>query len=251
MPLTQKPSAGKLLSVSAPTIDRNSRRAKSERLIVRLTIFLGGLTAIALLIALRGPFYAAYFRYHPEEGDVVFQSLPPSAVVRAIEGATRSPYSHCGIVAREGGEWVVFEAYREVAATPLHEFLVRGREQGFAVYRWKVERRHHLPAVLAQIRRFLGRPYDARYRLDDESIYCSELIYKAYRAAVNEPLGKLTRLDELDWRPFVTIIERIEGGPPPLEREIITPVALARATELEPLLTFRMPAYDAAGADSK
>lgn len=117
-------------------------------MVVRLTLILGGLTAIVLLGALRGPFYAAYFSYRPEEGDVVFQSLPSSAVVRAIEGATRSPYSHCGIVAREGQQWVVYEANHEVGPTPLHEFLVRGRDQGFAIYRWKADQRQHLSAVL-------------------------------------------------------------------------------------------------------
>jgi len=39
--------------------------------------------------------------------------------------------------------------------------------------------------MLACCEKYLGRPYDYRYQLDDESIYCSELIYKSFRDATN------------------------------------------------------------------
>ena len=42
----------------------------------------------------------ARLRYMPRDGDVVFQSLPHNPLVNAIEGATNSRFSHCGIVAR-------------------------------------------------------------------------------------------------------------------------------------------------------
>jgi hypothetical protein len=37
--------------------------------------------------------------YSPMVGDVVFQSMPPTELSTAIETATNSPYSHCGVVA--------------------------------------------------------------------------------------------------------------------------------------------------------
>ncbi|MDB4673705.1 hypothetical protein OAF27_02710, partial [Verrucomicrobiales bacterium] len=36
--------------------------------------------------------------YEPQVGDIFFQSLPKNDVVDAIERATGSPYSHCGIL---------------------------------------------------------------------------------------------------------------------------------------------------------
>jgi hypothetical protein len=72
------------------------------------------------------PPLAARWQYEPREGDIVFQSLPSSRLSRAIEGATRSRYSHCGIVERFEGRWTVLEAYRGVARTPLSEWLARG-----------------------------------------------------------------------------------------------------------------------------
>jgi len=152
--------------------------------------------------------------------------------VAAIEGVTESTYSHCGIVARQNGHWVVYEAYRNVEATPLREFLFRGRSQGFAVYRLKPSHRSWIPKTLEATRTFPGRPYDSRYRFDDEKIYCSELIYKAFEKASGEQLGIPAKVKELNWRPFEKTIVHYEGGPVPLERLMITPKAMALAPQL-------------------
>lgn len=175
----------------------------------------------------------AWRQYQPMEGDVLFQSLPRQEIVNAIEGATGSPWSHCGIVARENGGWVVYEAIEDVHKTPLDEFYRRGREGRFAAFRLKEKHRAQVPAVLEKARAYLGRPYDVRYRWDDEAIYCSELIFKAYRDATGESLGKRVKLGELKWRPYQQIIERLEGGPVPVDREMITPRDLAKAEQFE------------------
>lgn len=181
------------------------------------------------------PAWLAYYHYEPQEGDVIFQSLPYSRLVTAIEGATRSPFSHCGIVTRENGRWVVYEAFKPVGPTPLREFVGRGRNGAFAVYRFRAAHQQHIPQVLAQIKEYRGRPYDERYRLDDnaEEIYCSELIYLAYQQVTGEPLGQLVTLGELNWEPYTELITQIEKAPPPLDREIITPRDLAKAPQLE------------------
>ena len=191
------------------------------------------LLAFGIFLSIYGSAYAAYWDYKPREGDILFQSLPRSPLVNAIEGASQSPYSHCGIVAKKDGQWMVYEAYRKVEATPLKEFIFRGRGQGFAVYRFKTDSQKHIPETIRQVKTYLGRPYDVRYRMDDEKIYCSELIYKAYRQAAGKKLGELKRLGELKWRPYQKTIEHFEQGPTPLDREMITPKHLALAEELE------------------
>ena len=186
--------------------------------------------------------YAGYLKYDPQEGDVIFQSLPHGPIVWAIEGVTRSPYSHCGIVAKRDGQWIVYEAYRGVSATPLKTFLFRGRSGGFAVYRLRNDHRHCIPQTLACCETYLGRPYDIRYQLDDEKIYCSELIYKAYRDATNgERLGNLVRFGDMNWQPYEILIKQVEGGEVPVNREMITPVELARARQLEPVYSHNIP----------
>jgi len=186
-----------------------------------------------------GPAYVAYWNYSPQEGDILFQSLPRTRLVNLIEAVTRSPYSHCGIVARESGEWIVYEAYRDVEATPLSEFIFRGRNQGFAVYRFTSEHQHHIASTIANTKKFVGRPYDARYRMDDDHIYCSELIYKAYLQTTGESLGQLVKMKELNWRPYQESIRYFEGGPVPLDREMITPIHLSQASQLQLVTAFQ------------
>lgn len=193
--------------------------------------------------------YSGYLAYEPQDGDVIFQSLPHGPIVWAIEGVTRSPYSHCGIVAKRDGEWIVYEAYRGVSATPLKTFLFRGRGGGFAVYRLRDEHRRHVPETLRCCETYLGRPYDIRYRLDDEKIYCSELIYKAYRDATHgERLGDLSLFGDMNWQPYEMLIRQVEGGDVPVDREMITPAGLARARQLELVLAHNLAVEAPAGS---
>ena len=173
--------------------------------------------------------------YEPKAGDVVFQALPKTIdLVIAIEGVTKSNYSHCGVVIKgEDGNWRVFESIGVVGSIPLHRWVARGRGAKFAAFRLKPEPAANLPAFLDALPKYAGRPYDSRYRMDDRFIYCSELVFKAYRDATGEPLGKLVRLGDLNWRPHVATIRKYEKGDPPLDREMITPIDLSKAPQFK------------------
>jgi hypothetical protein len=171
--------------------------------------------------------------YAKEEGDLLFQSLPHGELVDAIEGITHSSWSHCGILVQRNGRWVVVEALGEVRETPLTDWIVRSRGGRFAAFRVKglsAEDRQRVKAALGQ---FMGRPYDFAYAPDDRTIYCSELAYKAYDVGLQRRLGTWERLGDLDWKPFEAFVRRMEGGKLPLDRPMITPVALTRCGEVE------------------
>ena len=205
------------------------------------TVAVGFLVAAIWYGATIAATYAAIAKYTPQDGDVIFQSLPYGPVVWAIEGVTKSPYSHCGIVGQKDGQWVVYEAIGKVRITSLKEFLFRGRDGGFVAYRLREKYREHVPKMLACCENYLGRPYDYRYQLDDESIYCSELIYKSFRDATNgQQLGELRKFGEMNWGPYEVLIRQIEGGDVPINREMITPRDLARAKQLEPVFSHRL-----------
>jgi hypothetical protein len=84
---------------------------------------------LAALLALSAAAFAGSRQapYEPREGDFVFQSLPASDLVKAIEGASGSPYSHVGLVMRKADGWYVREAIGPVVDTPLHPWIARGR----------------------------------------------------------------------------------------------------------------------------
>ena len=193
---------------------------------IRLILLLGLLFYI-LSFATYG-----YFKYDKKEGDLIFQSLPFGELTTVIEGATHSPYSHVGLVVQKNGFWYVREAIGKVRDTPLLWWILRGRGDAFSVYRLKKEYQTNIPKLIEESQKMLGYPYDFHYELDDEKIYCSELIYKAYKRVTNKELGKITTLQELDWKPHEAFILSIENTIP-LDRKMITPKDLAEADELE------------------
>ena len=166
------------------------------------------------------------FSYHPREGDLLFQSLPHGELVDAIEGITQSEWSHCGIVMRKGNHWVVVEAIGHVRETPLPLWIPRGRHGRFIAFRPKEIKPSTLRSALLT---YMGRPYDFRYAPGDREIYCSELIFKAFRDAQGLELGEWQSLGELNWKPFETFIRKMEPGALPLARPMITPVALTKS----------------------
>lgn len=202
-------------------------KAGKWRLAILLSIVFG------LFVSAYIPAAYHYAQYRPAKGDFVFQSLPHIDLVDAIEGATGSRYSHVGMVIDKDGAWYVREAIGPVQDTPLYLWILRGRGRNFDVYQLKPAFRKNIEPMLAASKKYLDRPYDFRYRLDDEFIYCSELLYKAYYDATGVRLGKLIKLGQLNWKPYSATIEKYERGPVPLDRDMITPVDLSRAAELE------------------
>ncbi len=171
---------------------------------------------------------------------MIFQSFPHHPLIDAIEGSTQSPYSHCGMLVQRGKSWWVMEAVGPVKETPLNAWIAQGRESAYVVYRLRQPLAAKIPDIIAAAEHYKGRPYDHHYALDDERIYCSELLYKAVRDAVGIKLGKLQKLGDLHWQPYEKTIRDLENGDLPLDREMITPRTVSEAPELMPVFQHRM-----------
>ncbi len=218
----------------ATVVEKKSFSAPRRRGLI-LGLALCGLLSGGWLLLAQG---SAYYGYPPRDGDVLFQSSPRSALTNTIEGATHSPFSHCGLVVQEAGHWYVYEALEPVRRTALDRWIAQGRQRRFAAFRLKATHQPHVSGMIDYVRRQIGKPYDMRYQMDDEKLYCSELVFKAYQSASGKPLGKLVRLEALDWKPYRRFIESLEQGPVPLDRELITPRDLAAAEELERVYSY-------------
>ena len=183
----------------------------------------------------RSPVIYYYFRYSPQEGDVVFQSLPhDGSIVDAIEGITHSPYSHCGVVLRnDKNQWVVIESIMNVHETPLFLWMLRGRGGAFAAYRLDPKYSSHIAEFKSDLLSYLGRQYDYNYDMTNgQTVYCSDLVYLAFEKASGEKMGTLEKLGDLDWKPYEHFIEYDQGGKLPLDRVMITPASLSEAPQL-------------------
>ncbi len=171
------------------------------------------------------------------EGDLIFHTSQ-SAQSRAIQLATHSPYSHCGLLYKRGGEWQVFEAVQPVKLTPLSSWVARGQGGHFVVKRLRDAATALTPAALARLRAagqpMLGRDYDLAFNWSDKQIYCSELIWKVYDRGLHRQLGQLRQLHDFDLRnPAVrTKLRERYGRRLPLAEPVISPASIFNSAEL-------------------
>jgi hypothetical protein len=182
-----------------------------------------------------------------ESGDLVFETSS-SAQSGGIQWATRSRWSHVGIVevspppgrgdgARGGnrlGEGVfVIEALGKVSRTPWPAWKRRAsRNGGFLVLRPRWLSPAQRAAAVEQARALLGRRYDPRFGWDDDRIYCSELVVKAYERGAGISLGRRERLGDLRLLGIEAAMEKRWGGAVPRDLVLVTPASIAEDARL-------------------
>ncbi|MBO9731299.1 MAG: YiiX family permuted papain-like enzyme [Chitinophaga sp.] len=167
-----------------------------------------------------------------QEGDIIFQ-ISESDFSTAIQLATHSKYSHCGIIFKQDDDqWYVYEALQPVRYTPLREWIARGKNGHYVVKRLKNATTVITPAVLAKMkaagRPFNGKDYDAYFGWSDERLYCSELVWKIYKAATGLEIGALQPLKTFDLNNTAVKqqMKAIYGNHIPLNEKIISPVSM-------------------------
>ena len=116
------------------------------------------------------------FVFH--HGDLVFQDLQCGPRCEAIAEITNSAATHVGVVVEDEGDFVVWEALGPVGPTPLSEWVSRA-----AVAIVRPEEVPSPAGLQGALEHYRGRPYDGIYQWDDEHIYCSELVAKAFADA--------------------------------------------------------------------
>jgi hypothetical protein len=186
---------------------------------------------ISLLLSSTLPGCNSDSAYVPASGDIIFHTSR-SSQSEAIQLATKSRYSHMGVVYVQDGQPVVFEAVEPVKITPLKEWAVRGDGGHFVVKRLSAASSVLSAEVLSRMfevaRGFAGKHYDAHFEWSDDRIYCSELVWKIYKRGAGLELGVLETLGDFDRSsPAVRrIMEERWGDSPPLEEVVISPVAI-------------------------
>lgn len=165
------------------------------------------------------------------EGDLIFQTSR-SSQSKAIQLATKSKYSHCGIVFKEGDSFYVFEAVQPVKRTPLAQWIARGEKGEYVVKRLKNAEQTLTPEVLQKMKEigkgFYGKNYDLAFEWTDEKIYCSELIWKIYKRSAGIEIGNLEKLGDFDLssEQVKRKIKERYGNKIPMEELVISPASI-------------------------
>lgn len=170
--------------------------------------------------------------YDFRSGDILFQHLP-GKLGSVICEVTDSPLSHCGMVVERKGELQVIEAIGPVRYISLKKWLNQGDRGRFTQMRLKEVSQEQIAKAVTEAESMLGRPYDIQYELDDQKIYCSELVYKAYLRGAEIEVGDKEELGNLRWRGQEEFIRAITGGDLPLGRVMVTPASVARNSRLK------------------
>jgi hypothetical protein len=165
------------------------------------------------------------------EGDIVFQRTGGEQG-RAVRLATGSPWTHVGVLFKQNGKWMVYEAVGPVQFAPLAEWIERGTDDQWTAKRWKAKDRTLTADELGRLKkagtRFRGLPYDLQFMWSDDHIYCSELVWKMYKEGPGIELCAPRPMREHDLgTPAVQEIMRARyGSTPPLDEPMISPGAL-------------------------
>lgn len=187
-----------------------------------------------------------------QDGDLVFQTTETNQSM-AIVLASGSLYTHTGVVAITPDGPHVIDAARTVREGPLTSWVHGGIAERFSIYRYKDLSPEQGKKIVAAARSYIGRSYDFYFSFDNDTIYCSELDYLAFKDA-DVPLGFVKKIGELHINnSFVKkIIEQRWQQYPACQgkqlnfeqcydimmaQQIITPVDVAHDPHLELLFT--------------
>ena len=188
--------------------------------------------ALLFLACANAPRYENQLR----DGDIIFHESRSSQSA-AIQLATKSRYSHMGILDRRDGQWFVYEAVQPVKLTPLASWIARGKDGHFVVKRLK-DRSVLTPGTLRRMRvvgdQYRGKNYDLYFEWSDARIYCSELVWKIYKRGAGVEIGHLQHLREFDLSHPVVRAKMREryGNRIPEEEPVISPAAMFDSTLL-------------------
>lgn len=166
-----------------------------------------------------------------ETGDIIFQNAN-SAQCRAIEEATNSEWTHVGIIDKTDQGCFVIEAVQPVKRTRLSQFLARDNGK-CVVKRYSVGELSKTD-IVHYSSEYLGKDYDALFSWEDDEIYCSELVWKAYnRAGV-----QLCELRELrDYSLESDLVRHVMisryGDDAPLREKMVAPNDIFSSTLLK------------------
>jgi len=186
-----------------------------------------------------------------QDGDMVFHTDDTSQTL-AIMTASGSFYTHTGIIKiKAQGEPYVVEAVGPVREIPLRTWLAKGVGGRLTILRVKDLTAEQARGILKAAKDYYGNPYDPFFTFGKDKIYCSELVYLAFKEGAGLELGRVQSVGELytdntavrmlidsRWKAYPECrkrgIDRLEICLPIIRQQtLITPYGLSQDSRLE------------------
>lgn len=170
-----------------------------------------------------------------QDGDIIFQSSN-SKQCEAIKIATKSEFSHCGIIFIENGKTYVYEAVQPVKMTLLKDWISQGTDSKYVVQRLKNSDKILTKEILNKMKTygksFNNKDYDLYFEWSDDKIYCSELVWKIYKNGANIELCQTKKLKDFNLNhPAVQqIMKERYGSKIPYNEAVVAPSQLYEST---------------------
>jgi uncharacterized protein YycO len=186
-------------------------------------------------------FVESLLKSEVENGDIIFQTSK-SSQSKAIQIATKSKYSHMGIIYKIDGQLFVYEAVQPVKLTLLNEWINRGEKGHFVIKRLKNSDKILTQTTLIKMKevgeRFKGKNYDLYFEWSDERIYCSELVWKIYKEGADIEIGELEKLSDFDLNNKIVQQKMKEryGNNIPMDEKVISPSEMFNSEKLKIVL---------------
>jgi len=172
-----------------------------------------------------------------KSGDIIF-IINPAGQGKAIQLATKSKYTHVGIIFIEDGKTYVYHAVEPVSKNTLSEFIGMSEDGTYSIKRLKDQSLltdKILKQMSSEANVKLGLHYDLGFNWSDQELYCSEYVWKLYEHALKIEIGKLRPLKEFDLsHPKVKqIMKERYGNKIPYNEKMISPGDMYESTYLE------------------
>ena len=191
-------------------------------------------------------------KFELQEGDLLFQDLDSSPLCDAIEKVTPgykdANLSHIGLVVLDNDSLKVLEAIPpEVILTDIKLYFNRSNDtEGkpkIIVGRLKKEFQHSIKDAIIYSKSKLGIKYDEEFIINNNSYYCSELIFEAFEKDSIFKLKPMTFLhpktnDTLAvWKNYYSKL----GVKIPQNEPGINPGIMSMSNKIEIIYSYGMP----------
>ena len=138
-------------------------------------------------------------------GDMIMQSdeFKSAAGIKILSG---SKYNHVGIIVEKNGTLYVAEALGRVVYTDIDEYINRGQEHVHIRLNDELTDSDKTKISKA-VKKYVGKRYDAALSWSDDRMYCSELVQKVYKDALEINVATERKIKQHGMVVFVPLLK--------------------------------------------